>query len=93
VSRPACRMPLGVADNIGQWGYETDDPVMPYPTDLALADVTAEIRRNGQVEAQVRSAEVLDDQLASIAWLANALARYDLALESGHGILIVKRTT
>ena len=80
-------MALGVADNIAQWGYVTGDAMVPYPKDLLLAEVTAHIRRNGQVEAQVRSADVLDDQLDSIAWLANALARYDLALEEGHGVL------
>jgi 2-keto-4-pentenoate hydratase len=80
-------MALGVADNIAQWGYVTGDPVMPYPKELVLAQVTANIRRNGQVEAQVRSADVLDDQLDSVAWLTNALARYDLALEAGHGVL------
>ena len=80
-------MPLGLADGVAQWGYVTGDAIAPYPKALVLADVTAEIRRNGEVEAQVRSADVLDDQLDSIAWLANALARYDLVLEAGQCVL------
>ena len=83
----AADMALGLADGVAQWGYVTGDAISPYPKELVLADVTAEIRRNGAVEAQVRSADVLDDQLDSVAWLANALARYDLALEAGHCVM------
>lgn len=86
-SNMAADMALGLADGVAQWGYVTGDAIRPYPKALVLADVTAEIRRNGAVEAQVRSADVLDDQLDSIAWLANALSRYDLALEAGHCVL------
>lgn len=83
----AADMALGLADGVAQWGYVTGDAVTPYPKDLVLAEVTVEIRRNGEVEAQVRSADVLDDQLDSIAWLANALARYGLGLEAGQCVL------
>ena len=35
----------------------------------------------------MRGGEALDDQLDSLAWLANELAKYDMALEAGQGVL------
>lgn len=86
-SNMAADLPLGVADNIAQWGYVTGKPVRPYPKNLALAEVLATIHRNDQVEGQVRSADILDDQLDSIAWLANALGRFGRAIEADHAVL------
>lgn len=83
----AADLPLGVADNIAQWGYVLGDTIAPYPNELDLANMTVEIKCNGQVEAHVRGEEALDDQLESIAWLANQLSNYDRALESGHGVI------
>ncbi|MCS6927062.1 MAG: hypothetical protein NZ578_14295, partial [Candidatus Binatia bacterium] len=54
---------------------------------LNLAALTAEMRKNGEVMQQVRGQEVIDDQLLSIAALANHLAQYGLALEPGQRIL------
>jgi 2-keto-4-pentenoate hydratase len=78
---------LGVADNIAQWGFVTGDAVVPYPKELDLANMTVEIKKNGAVEAQVRGGDTLDDQLDSIAWLANQLAKYGRAVEAGHHIM------
>jgi len=80
-------MPLGIADDVAQWGYVTGTPLTPYPTGLDLGAVTAEMRRNGEVVAQVRGQEVIDNQLDSIAWLANHLAEYGMALEEGQRIM------
>src|SRR5262249_54463688 len=44
----AADMPLGVADDVAQWGYVTGTAVSPYPTNLDLGQVTAEMRRNGE---------------------------------------------
>ncbi len=83
----AADLTLGVADNIAQWGFVTGDEVTPYPKDLNLADLTAEIVKNDRIEAQARSGDAMDDQLDSIAWLANELAKYDVALEAGHQVI------
>jgi 2-keto-4-pentenoate hydratase len=83
----ASDLPLGVADNIAQWGFVTGDAVVPYPKELDLANMTVEIKKNGAVEAQVRGGDTLDDQLDSIAWLANQLAKYGRAVEAGHHIM------
>jgi 2-keto-4-pentenoate hydratase len=83
----AADMPLGVADDVAQWGYVTGPAVSPYPITLDLGQVTVEMRRNGEIVAQVRGQEVIDNQLDSIAWLANHLAEYGMALEEGQRIM------
>lgn len=83
----AADMPLGVADGVAQWGYVTGTPLSPYPTNLDLGEVIVEMRRNGEVFAQVRGQDVIDNQLDSIAWLANHLATYNMALESGQHLM------
>jgi 2-keto-4-pentenoate hydratase len=65
----------------------TGDAVLPYPKELDLANMTVEIKKNGAVEAQVRGGDALDDQLDSIAWLANQLAQYGRVVEAGHHIM------
>jgi 2-keto-4-pentenoate hydratase len=83
----AADMPLGVADDVAQWGFVTGTAVTPYPSGLDLGQVSAEMRRNGEMVAQVRGQEVIDNQLDSIAWLANHLATYGMALEEGQRIM------
>jgi 2-keto-4-pentenoate hydratase len=83
----AADFPLGVADDIAQWGYVTGTAVTPYPVHLDVGEILVGMRRNGEVVAQVRGKEVIDDQVQSIAWLANHLAEYGLALEAGQHIM------
>jgi 2-keto-4-pentenoate hydratase len=83
----ASDVPSVVADNVAQWGYVVGAAVTPYPRELDLGAITAEMRKNGEVVQHVRGQEVIDDQLQSIAALANHLARYGLALEAGQRIL------
>src|SRR5262245_49959994 len=83
----AADMPLGIADDVAQWGFVTGTAISPYPADLDLGQVTAEMWRNGEIVAQVRGREVIDNQLDSLAWLANHLAEYDMALEAGQHIM------
>ena len=80
-------MPLGVADDVAQWGYVTGAALAPYPTTLDLGAITVEMKRNGDVVAKVVGKDVIDNQLESIAWLANHLATYGLALEPGQRIM------
>ena len=79
-------MPLGVADGIAQWGYVTGTALSPYPN-LNLGEIEVEMKRNGEVFAKVIGKEVIDNQLDCIAWLANHLASYGLALEPGQDIM------
>jgi 2-keto-4-pentenoate hydratase len=83
----AADLPLGVADNVSQWAYVTAREVQPYPSELDLGQVTAEVTRNGERVMQGRGIDVIDHQLQSIAWLANQLAEYDTSLEAGQRIM------
>jgi len=80
-------MPLGVADGIAQWGYVTGTAISPYPANLNLGEVMVEMKRNGEVFSKVIGKDVIDNQLDCIAWLANHLATYGLALEPGQDIM------
>jgi len=80
-------MPLGVADGVAQWGYVTGAAIAPYPKDLDLGQVQVEMKRNSEVVEHVTGKDAIDNQLDSIAWLANHLADYGLALEPGQRIM------
>lgn len=80
-------MPLGIADDVAQWGYVTGTALTPYPKELDLGQVRVEMKRNGETIEHVLGKEVIDNQLDSIAWLANHLAEHRLALEPGQKIM------
>lgn len=80
-------MPLGIADDVAQWGYVTGAALSPYPKDLDLGQVRVEMQKNGEVVEHVTGKDAIDNQLDSIAWLANHLAEYGLALEPGQRIM------
>lgn len=80
-------MPLGIADDVAQWAYVTGAAVSPYPQELDLGQVRVEMKRNGEVVENVLGKDAIDNQLDSIAWLANHLAEYGLALEPGQRIM------
>ena len=80
-------MPLGVADNIAQWGYVVGKALRPYPQTLDLGEVVADVQKNGSDFFMGRGAEVIDNQVESIAWLANQLAQHGWVLEAGHRIM------
>lgn len=83
----AQNLPLGVADGVAQWGFVTGPEVIPYPADVDLAALTAETKRNGETVARVVGEEAIDDQVDTVAWLANHLAQFGLALEAGQCVM------
>lgn len=83
----AADLALGIADDVSQWGWVTGAEVRPYPRNLDLGQVRAEIRRNGEVVVDALGRDAIDNQLESIAWLANEAARYGATLKVGHRIL------
>lgn len=83
----AQNLPLGVADGVAQWGFVTGPEVRPYPADVDLGALVAETRRNGETVARVVGSEAIDDQIETIAWLANHLAEFDRALEVGQCVM------
>ena len=58
-------MPLGVADGIAQWGFVTGTVVAPYPVNLDLGAVVVEMKRNGEVFANVVG-DIKPEQLAML---------------------------
>ena len=80
-------LPLGIADNVSQWGYVTHTALEPYPKELALGEIAAEVKTDDNVIATLIGAEVIDDQLQSLAWLANQLADFGRALEAGQCVI------
>jgi 2-keto-4-pentenoate hydratase len=78
---------LGIADDVLQWAWVTGTELRPYPRELALGKVRAEITRNGEVVSTALGKDVIDNQLDSIAWLANEVARYGSSLKVGQRIL------
>jgi 2-keto-4-pentenoate hydratase len=80
-------MPLGVADDVAQWGYVTGAALSPYPQQLDLGQISVVMKRNGDIVEQVVGKDAIDNQLDSLAWLANHLATYGLALEPGQRIM------
>ncbi len=74
-------LPLGVARGVAQGGGGQALEVRPYPAEVDIGAMTAEIRRNSEVAASVRGKDPIDDQLRTVAWLANPLAQFDLAVE------------
>ena len=83
----AADLPLGVADNVSQWAYVLGKPLRPYSRTLDLGGVRMELRRNGEVVAGGLGREVIDNQLQSLAWLANNLAAQGKWIEAGQVVL------
>jgi 2-keto-4-pentenoate hydratase len=78
---------LGIADGAGQLAFVTGGAITPYPRDLDLGGVSVELRKNGESVDRAVNRDVNDDPLECIAWLANHLAKYGLALEAGERII------
>jgi 2-keto-4-pentenoate hydratase len=80
-------MPLGIADGAGQLAFVTGNAVAPYPGGLDLGAVSVELRKNGDTVDRAINRDVNDDPIQCIAWLANHLAKYGIALEPGERII------
>lgn len=57
------------------------------PADVAMAAVMAQLRVDGRVVQEGAGAAVLGHPATAVAWLANAVARFGVALEAGQVIL------
>jgi 2-keto-4-pentenoate hydratase len=79
-------VPLGIADNLSQYAFIHGEPIA-LPPDLDFGDVQAEVHVNGELRESVRGSDVMDNQLQTIAWLANALHRFDRRLLAGQQIM------
>jgi 2-keto-4-pentenoate hydratase len=82
----AADLNVSLADNAQQRFFVTGGAV-PVPADADLAAVSVEVRVNGAPAERALGREVLGTPAASVAWLANKLAEFGLALEAGMRIM------
>ena len=75
---------LRIADNLSNWGIVIGDPAPP-TTDIENLTVT--LTEGTRVIEEVVSAGHIDDHYASLAILANQLARYGHCLEAGQYVI------
>jgi 2-keto-4-pentenoate hydratase len=79
-------LPLAIADNAQQKAFVTGAATR-FDAGLALEHTTVEVRFGAVVRDRATGAEVMGSPLASVAWLANKLAGFGLALEAGTRVM------
>lgn len=77
---------LAMADNAQQKAFVTG-AVRPLDPAFALAGATVEVRFGSAVRERATGAEVMGGPEHAIAWLANTLADFDLALGTGTRVM------
>ena len=78
---------LAIADNLTQWGIVVGECVSPVPDDFDSDSLAVTMRRDGETEADVVGADVIDDHFVSLATLANVLAEHGRRLEAGQRVI------
>jgi 2-keto-4-pentenoate hydratase len=81
------QLAVAIGENVQQKGVILAAATRPLVADFDLARVEVELRRGGESVERATGEAVLGNPLRSIVWLANKLAEYDLALESGQLVM------
>ena len=79
-------MPLAITDNVAQRAFVHGAAVAVSGT-LAFGDIRAVVKVNGEVKLTALGREVIDNQLQTLAWLANALHRFGRRLQAGQRVM------
>jgi 2-keto-4-pentenoate hydratase len=79
-------LPLALTDNVAQRAFVHGTAVALAPG-FDFGAVQAEVRVNGEAKARVTGREVIDNQLRTLAWLANTLHRFGRRLQAGQVVL------
>ncbi|MEI7447457.1 MAG: fumarylacetoacetate hydrolase family protein [Burkholderiales bacterium] len=79
-------LPLAMADNAQQKAFVTGGETR-FDAAVALERATVTVSFGEAVRDRASGAEVMGSPLNSIAWLANKLAEFDLALEAGMRVM------
>ncbi len=58
-----------------------------HPVSMRLSEASVEVFLNGALQETASGAEVMGDPVASVTWLANKLAEFDLALQAGMRVM------
>ncbi len=86
-------LPLAMADNAQQKHFVTaqamvyEQAASGWPRAMRLSEASVEVFLNGLTQEMASGAEVMGDPAASVMWLANKLAEFDLALEAGMRVM------
>lgn len=83
----AADLNLSLADNAQQKAFVTGRTTSPLPVDRSLIETTVEVFVNGNSMDRATGAAVMGDPAASVAWLGNKLAEFDLRVEAGMRIM------
>jgi 2-keto-4-pentenoate hydratase len=81
------QLAVAIGENVQQKGVILSAATHPLDANFDLARVQVELRRGGDIVEHGSGEAVLGNPLRSIVWLANKLAEYDLALESGQLVM------
>jgi 2-keto-4-pentenoate hydratase len=79
-------LPLAITGNVAQRAFVHGTPIS-YSDRIDFGEIRAAVRVNGEVKVSALGREVIDNQLRTIAWLANALHRYGRRLQAGQRIM------
>lgn len=77
---------LAISDNVSQCAFVHGAPVAP-GQGLDFGAVQAKVEIDGAVVADVLGKDVIDNQLQTLAWLANTLHRFGRSLRAGDRIM------
>lgn len=80
-------LPLAMADNAQQKHFVTAQAMAYEQATMRLSEASVEVFLNGLTQEMASGAEVMGDPVASVTWLANKLAEFDLALEAGMRVM------
>ncbi len=80
-------LPLAMADNAQQKHFVTARASAWEPVSMRLSEASVDVYLNGVWQEKASGAEVMGDPVASVTWLANKLAEFDLALEAGMRVM------
>ena len=80
-------LPLAMADNAQQKHFVTAHAMAYELATMRLSEASVEVFLNGLTQEMASGAEVMGDPVASVTWLANKLAEFDLALEAGMRVM------
>lgn len=79
-------LPLAITDDVAQRAFVHGTPI-PFSSSLDFGAVLAEVKVNGEVKAEALGRECIDNQLQTLAWLANSLHRHGRKLTAGQRIM------
>ncbi len=80
-------LPLAMADNAQQKHFVTAKALAWEPVSMRPSEASVDVYLNGVLQEKASGAEVMGDPVASVTWLANKLAEFDLALQAGMRVM------